>query len=69
MDDAAVGDLCRRARAGGQVLVRDLPMAGQPVVLLWSKRIWRCRGGDCEKKTCTETSELIAPTVLVEASK
>ena len=27
------------------VRVRDLPIGGRPVVLLWRKRIWRCRAG------------------------
>lgn len=25
-----------------RVLVRDLPIAGVPVVLVWAKRTWRC---------------------------
>src|SRR4249919_2680587 len=28
-----------------RVKVRDLPMADRPVVLVWAKRLWRCRGG------------------------
>ena len=26
-----------------RVLVRDLPVAGTPVIVVWSKRTWRCR--------------------------
>ena len=26
-----------------RVLVRDLPVAGTPTVLVWAKRLWRCR--------------------------
>jgi transposase len=51
----AVGHGRRRGR------VRDLPMAGRPVVLVWAKRIWRCPEPDCEKNTWTETSDQIRP--------
>ena len=37
-----------------KVRVRDLPVFGRPVVLLWAKRIWRCPDPDCETKTWTE---------------
>ena len=40
------------------VQVRDLPMGGRPVRLVWRKRRWRCRDPDCPTKTFTETSEL-----------
>ena len=30
-----------------RVQVRDLPIAGRPVRLVWSKRLWRCPDGDC----------------------
>jgi transposase len=33
------------------VRVRDLPIGGRPVVLLWRKRIWRCREPACEVRT------------------
>jgi transposase len=29
------------------VRVRDLPIGGRPVVLLWRKRIWRCHEPAC----------------------
>lgn len=41
--------------------VRDLPVAGRPVRLVWAKRIWRCPEQDCDVRTWSETSELIAP--------
>lgn len=44
-----------------RVKVRDLPMAGRPVVLVWAKRKWRCPDRDCEVKTWTEASEAIRP--------
>ena len=40
------------------VHVRDLPIAGRPVRLVWRKRRWICREPDCETKTFTESSEL-----------
>ncbi|HEX3539554.1 MAG TPA: ISL3 family transposase [Acidimicrobiales bacterium] len=53
-----------------RVAVRDLPVAGRPVVLLWSKRIWRCIDPDCERKTWSETSGAIAPrAVLTERAR
>jgi transposase len=44
-----------------RVKVRDLPMAGRPVVLVWAKRLWRCPDSDCEVSTWSETSDAIAP--------
>jgi transposase len=41
--------------------VRDLSCAGRPVVVVWAKRLWRCGDADCEVKTWSETSPLIAP--------
>ncbi len=41
--------------------VRDLPVAGRPVTLVWVKRVWRCRHRLCEMVTWTETSPVIAP--------
>ena len=53
-----------------RVAVRDLPVAGRPVVLVWAKRIWRCPEPDCETKTWSERSELIAPrAVLTERAR
>lgn len=37
-----------------KVRVRDLPVFGRPVVLIWAKRIWRCPDDDCATKTWTE---------------
>lgn len=53
---------CRaKAKDRRRTVVRDLPVAGRPVVLVWSKRRWCCPDADCEVKTWSETSELIAP--------
>ncbi|HEV2811589.1 MAG TPA: ISL3 family transposase [Acidimicrobiales bacterium] len=40
--------------------VRDLSCGGRPVVVVWSKRLWRCGDADCDVKTWSETSPLIA---------
>jgi transposase len=48
-----------------RVAVRDLPIAGRPVVLCWNKRIWRCDDADCEKKTWTETSDQVRRRVAL----
>lgn len=40
-----------------QVRVRDLPVFGRPVVLIWAKRIWRCPDPECAVKT-----DSVAPT-------
>ncbi len=44
-----------------RVLVRDLPIAGRPTVLVWAKRTGRCREPLCERTSWSETSEAIAP--------
>ncbi len=51
----AVGHARRR------VQVRDLPIAGRPVRLVWSKRIWRCPDEHCERRTWSETHDAVAP--------
>ena len=40
--------------------VRDLSCGGRPVVVVWDKRLWRCGDADCDVKTWSETSPLIA---------
>jgi transposase len=42
-------------------LVRDVPTHGRPVLLVWSKRIWRCRDPHCAARTWTETAGAVAP--------
>jgi len=42
-------------------LVRDVPAAGRPVLLVWRKRLWRCAEPECAKRTWTETHPDIAP--------
>ena len=43
-----------------RVLVRDLPIAGTPTVLVWAKRLWRCRETQCRRGSLSETSPHIA---------
>jgi transposase len=47
------------------VRVRDLPIGGRPVVLLWRKRIWRCRESACSVRTWTERAAAIGPRVVL----
>jgi transposase len=41
------------------VQVRDLQMAGRPLRLVWRKRRYVCRDGDCATRTFTEESEFV----------
>ncbi len=53
-----------------RVKVRDLPVSGEPVTLVWAKRIWRCPDADCVVKTWSESSEEIAArAVLTERAR
>ena len=53
-----------------RVKVRDLPVSGEPVTLVWAKRIWRCPDVDCVTKTWSELSEEIAVrAVLTERAR
>ncbi len=51
-------------------LVRDLPAGGRPVVLCWSKRVWRCRQRACPQATWSEHTEVVRPKgVLTERAR
>jgi transposase len=50
-----------RAKDRRPVWVRDLPVAGRPVVICWVKRVWCCPHALCETRTWTERHEAIAP--------
>lgn len=53
-----------------RVMVRDLPMADRPVVLVWAKRLWRCPEPACGMGTWSEHSDEIAPrAVLTERAR
>jgi transposase len=47
------------------VRVRDLPIGGRPVVLLWRKRIWRCHEPACGVRTWTERMAAIRPRAVL----
>jgi transposase len=52
------------------VRVRDLPIGGRPVVLVWRKRIWRCREPACGVRTWTERVAAVRPrAVLTERAR
>lgn len=51
-------------------VVRDIPSAGRPVTLVWSKRLWRCVEPRCRQRTWTETSPAIrAKAALTERAR
>lgn len=43
------------------VTVRDAPSGGRAVRVRWRKRIWSCPEPDCDMRTWTEQSPLVAP--------
>ena len=47
------------------VELRDLACFGRPARLVWRKRRWRCRDGDCHAKTWTERSPHVSARVLL----
>ncbi len=51
-------------------LVRDLPISGRPVLLVWHKRVWRCPEPDCGQRTWSEHTPAIRPkAVLTERAR
>jgi hypothetical protein len=50
------------------VQVRDLPAGGRPVRLVWRKRRWICRDSECEKKSFTESHDLVEGSLTRRAS-
>lgn len=52
------------------VTVRDLPVGGRPVVLVWHKRIWCCPERLCPRRSWTETSPAVrARATLTERAR
>jgi transposase len=50
--------------------VRDLPVGGRPVVLVWFKRVWRCVEPACGQRTWSERTVAIrARSVLTERAR
>jgi transposase len=53
-----------------QVVVRDLPIGGVPVIVVWAKRTFRCREALCAQGSWSETSPQIARrAVLTERAR
>jgi transposase len=63
VDVVGCGECGTRAVGHGRrrVKIRDLPISGRPVVLVWAKRMWRCPEVDCERATWSERHPQIAP--------
>lgn len=52
------------------VRVRDLPMGGRPVVIVWRKRRWRCPDADCDHRTWVEQHPAVrSRAVLTERAR
>jgi hypothetical protein len=53
-----------------RVMVRDLPLADRPVVVVWSERLWCCPEPGCAACKWSEESDQIAPlAVLTERAR
>jgi transposase len=52
-----------------EVQVRDLPVGGRSVRLVWRKRRWRFVDPDCEGGSFTETSELVEGCLTTGAGR
>src|SRR6266542_2917714 len=51
-------------------LLRDVPVSGRATVLVWHRRIWRCRTVGCPQRTWTQTASLAAARAsLTERAK
>jgi transposase len=65
IETPAAVEFCRRCGVQAvphgrrPVRVRDLPVAGRPVTLIWVKRVWRCAEPRCSARTWSEISEPI----------
>jgi transposase len=72
-EDRAWCEMCGVQAVGHgrrRVVVRDLPLADRPVVLVWSKRLWRCPEPACPACTWSEESDHIVPrAVLTERAR
>lgn len=53
----------RSTRSLGLVTTRprDLPLAGRPTALRWTKRRWTCDNGECPRRSFTESLPAIPP--------
>jgi transposase len=65
-------DCGTRAKSKGRrvTVIRDLPVGGRPVRLVWWKRRWACPDSDCERGSWSETHPEIRPrAVLTERAR
>jgi transposase len=51
------------------VQVRDQPVGGRPVRLIWKKHRWLCRDPDCSTKTFTESNDLTEGSLTTRAAR
>jgi transposase len=51
-----------------EVEIRDLPITGRPVRLVWRKRRWRCADDDYPAGSFTETSPLVKGSLTVRVA-
>jgi transposase len=66
----AVCGVRAQSHARRTVRVRDLPIGGRPVVLVWRKRVWRCGEPACPARTWTEQTDAIgARAVLTQRAR
>jgi transposase len=49
------GQVSRHPHSWVRTHPRDLPVAGRPTTLTWTKRRWRCRNPACTRTTFTES--------------
>lgn len=58
-----------RAAAHGRrsVWLRDVPCGGRPAVVVWRKRLWRCRELRCPRRTWSETHPGLPPRRVLTA--
>jgi transposase len=52
-----------------EVQIRDLPIGGRPVRLVWRKRWWICMNPDCAGKSFTEQASEIEGSLTARAAK
>lgn len=55
------GQVARHPHSRVRTCPRDLPVAGRPMALTWTKRRWRCRNPGCARATFTEHIAQIPP--------
>lgn len=61
------GHISRHPHSWVRTRPRDLPVAGRPTRLTWTKRRWRCRNPACSRATFTESVPQIPPRHRITA--